>query len=234
VSKPEIPQAMPWSDLERLNKEKEYVGIYLSAHPLDEYKYALEFGCNTTMAEFANPSSLYGREIVVGGIVTGGREGLTRKGAPYGSIRLEDYSGTNEFMLFGKDYVDYANYRANGLYLLISGRFMPRPFKQDELEFKIQKIELLNEVHERLLESLTIELPLSEIHGVMVDTLRSLVTDNRHSKTKLYFEVFDPETQHSVKLFSRSHNIKITKELIAALESDENLCYKINDRSPKE
>jgi DNA polymerase-3 subunit alpha len=234
VSKPEIPQAIPWSDLERLNKEKEYVGIYLSAHPLDEYKYALEFGCNTTMAEFANPSSLYGREIVVGGIVTGGREGLTRKGAPYGSIRLEDYSGTNEFMLFGKDYVDYANYRANGLYLLISGRFMPRPFKQDELEFKIQKIELLNEVHERLLESLTIELPLSEIHGVMVDTLRSLVTDNRHSKTKLYFEVFDPETQHSVKLFSRSHNIKITKELIAALESDENLCYKINDRSPKE
>ena len=92
ISRPEVPAYEPWSDLERLNKEKEFVGIYMSAHPLDEFKLALDFGCNTKLEEFLNPDSLKGREIVMGGIVTNFFEGITKTGNPYGRLKLEDYT----------------------------------------------------------------------------------------------------------------------------------------------
>jgi DNA polymerase III, alpha subunit len=78
VARPALPEYIPWGDLERLNKEKEYVGIYLSAHPLDEFKTALDYGCNTQLSEFSAPENLYNREITMGGIVTNFREGITK------------------------------------------------------------------------------------------------------------------------------------------------------------
>ncbi|MEG1721378.1 MAG: DNA polymerase III subunit alpha [Bacteroidales bacterium] len=234
VSRPEIPPYEPWGDLERLNKEKEYVGIYLSAHPLDEFKIALDYGCNTQLAEFTNPDSLKGREIIMGGIVTNFREGMTRKGNPYGCIKLEDYSGSYEIMLFGNDFPEFRKFGYNGMYLLISGKFQPKRFNPEDYEFKIGQIELLPDVKDRLVESLTIGVPLQEIHNVMVDTLQSMIVSEKGGKTKLYFEIYDPETQHIVKLYSRSHNVVITKELINFLRENEHLYYKINDREPKE
>ena len=87
IATPEIPQAERWSDLDRLNKERDLVGIYLSAHPLDEYAVVLEYVCNTHMAELEDKTALVGREITMGGIVTSVRRGISKNGNPYGIAR---------------------------------------------------------------------------------------------------------------------------------------------------
>ena len=94
VAKPEIPAAESWSDLERLEKERDLVGIYLSAHPLDDYALTLEYGCNTRMSELEDRQALINKDIVMGGIVTGFREGMTKTGKPLGILKIEDYSGS--------------------------------------------------------------------------------------------------------------------------------------------
>ena len=233
VATPEIPLYEPWGDLERLNKEKDYVGIYLSAHPLDEFKIALDYGCNTQLAEFALPENLRGREIVMGGIVTNFREGMTKKGNPFGILKLEDYSGSYEIPLFGNDFPEYRKYGYNGMYLLIRGKFQPKRFNPEDFEFKIGLVELLPDVKERLIESFTIGIPLQEVHTVMVDTINSMLKCTKESKTELYFEIYDPETSNKVKLFSRARKVAVDKELINFITENEHLYFKINDLEPK-
>ncbi|MDO5571206.1 MAG: DNA polymerase III subunit alpha [Bacteroidales bacterium] len=233
VARPALPEYVAWGDLERLNKEKEYVGIYLSAHPLDEFKTALDYGCNTQLAEFAAPENLYNREIRMGGIVTNFREGITRTGNPYGIMKLEDYSGSFEIPLFGNDFVEFRKYGYNGMYLFIQGKYTPKRFKKEELEFKIGTIELLPDVKDRLIESITIGIPLQEVHKVMVETIDEIITSDKDSKAELFFEIFDPETNYRVNLFSRSKKVTVNKKLIYFLQENDHLYYKINGMEPK-
>ena len=97
IATPEIIPSPAWGDLERLNKERDLVGIYLSAHPLDEYAVILENVCNVHMAELADLTPLQNRDLTMGGIVTAVREGYTKTGKPYGIAKVEDYSGSAEF-----------------------------------------------------------------------------------------------------------------------------------------
>lgn len=97
IATPPIPEAARWSDIERLNKERDYVGIYLSAHPLDEYRVVLEKLCNTHCAELADVQKLSDREdIIFGGIVTDVRQKFTKRGEPCGFITIEDFQGGGE------------------------------------------------------------------------------------------------------------------------------------------
>ena len=126
IAKPEIPVCERWSDLERLNKEKELVGIYLSAHPLDEFRIILTYICNTGVVELNDKDLLINRDLLFGGIVTDFREGMTKKGSPYGIIKMEDFTGSAELPLFGKDYIEYSKYGKPGMYLLIRARVEDR------------------------------------------------------------------------------------------------------------
>ena len=228
IAKPEIPSAPNWTDLERLDKEREVVGIYLSAHPLDEYAIALEYGCNTRMTEMNDKTSLIGRDIVIGGIVTGFREGMGKNGRPYGFLKMEDYSGTAEIALFGEDFINYRKYGYNGMYLLIKGKFQPRRFNEKEFDFKITSIDMLPDVKDKLIDTITISLPLSNIHAGTIDSLQTFLTHRETSKTKLYFEVYDDQEKFKVNLFSRPYRIDVGKELIEYLKENDDLDFKIN------
>ena len=117
IATPEIIPAPAWSDLERLNRERELVGIYLSAHPLDEYAVVLENVCNVHMDELADLVPLQNRDLILGGIVTGVREGYTKNGKPYGIAKVEDYSGVAEFAFFGNEWVEKKNFFSEGMFL---------------------------------------------------------------------------------------------------------------------
>ena len=119
IATPEILPAERWSDLDRLNRERELVGIYLSAHPLDEYSVVLEHVCNTHMAELEDKAALVGREITMGGIVTSVRRGISKNGNPYGIAKIEDYSGSAELPFFGNDWVTYQGYLGERTFLFI-------------------------------------------------------------------------------------------------------------------
>lgn len=229
ISKPEIPQAERWSDLERLNKEKELVGIYLSAHPLDEFKIILDYVCNTRMIEFNNKEALLDREILAGGIVSGFREGTTKTGNPYGILKIEDYSGSAEIPLFGPNYLDYAKYGRNGMYLLINAKVVQRNRNQNNFyDIQINSIKLLQDEMNNLIENICISVPIHDLDETNINELSTLIKSNP-GQTLLYFKVVDGTHNISLNLFSSNVRLKVTSSLIDYLKENGSFDFKINN-----
>ena len=210
-----------------MNKERELVGIYLSAHPLDEFSVILENVCNTHMAQLSDLTPLQNHDLTLGGIVTGVREGYTKTGKPFGVAKVEDYSGTAEFAFFGNEWVEKKNFFAEGMFLFMHGKCQPRQWKQEEWEVKINNIELLSEVKDRLIEKLTVTAPLSAVNDEMIMELSSLVKENP-GNAELYFYIRDEDGQMYVNLMSRTMKISVRKDIVNYLKSQPLLDYKIN------
>ena len=227
IATPEIPVAERWSDLDRLNRERDLVGIYLSAHPLDEYSVVLEHVCNTHMAELEDKTALVGREITMGGIVTAVRRGISKNGNPYGIAKIEDYSGSAELPFFGNDWVTYQGYLGERTFLFIKARCQPKQWRQDELELKITSMELLPDVKEKLIEKITILIPLSVLNKALITELAEL-TKERPGSTELYFKVRDEDSKMTVDLISRPVKLSVGRELIAYLKERPDLEFRIN------
>lgn len=227
IAHPEIPKAEKWSDLERLNKERELIGIYLSAHPLDEFAIALKYGCNVGMTDIEDKEALKNREITFGGLVSGVREGITKTGKPYMIIKIEDFTGSGEIPLFGDDYINFGKYGRPGLYVFVKGRVQGRRFNENQLELKIISIQLLPDVKDNIIEKITITLPIHEMNATMIQEL-SILTKNNPGNSLLYFEVIDGEKNMKVELFARSLKINIRKELIDYLEQNDNILFRVN------
>lgn len=227
IATPEILPAERWGDLERLNKERELVGIYLSAHPLDEYSIVLEHVCNTHMSELEDKTALAGREITMGGIVTSVRRGISKNGNPYGIAKIEDYSGSAELPFFGNDWVTYQGYLGEGTFLFIKARCQPKQWRPEELDIKITSMELLPDVKEKLVEKITILIPLAELNTAMVTELATLTKDCPGT-TELYFKVTDKDEKMTVDLISRPVKLSVGKELISYLKERPELAFRIN------
>ena len=227
IATPEILPAERWGDLERLNRERDLVGIYLSAHPLDEYTIVLDHVCNTRMAELEDKSALVGREITMGGIVTSVRRGISKNGNPYGIAKIEDYSGSAELPFFGNDWVTFQGYLGEGTFLFIKARCQPKQWRPEELDIKITSMELLPDVKEKLVEKITILVPLSVLNSAMVAELSSLTKDHP-GNTELYFKVTDRDEKMHVDLISRPVKLSVGKELISYLKERPELEFRIN------
>lgn len=227
VAHPEVPKAEKWSDLERLNKERDLIGIYLSAHPLDDYAIALKYGCNMGMSEIEDKESFLNKEVTFGGLVCAAREGITKNGKPFMIIKIEDFTGSGEIALFGDDYINFSKYGKPGLYVYIKGRVQPRRFDANQFELKINSIQLLPDVKDKVIEKITISLPLHEMNTQIIEEL-SILTKNNPGNTLLYFDVVDGEHNMKVELFARNIKINIKKALVDYLELNENIVFKIN------
>ena len=227
IETPPIPSASPWTDLERLNKERDLIGIYLSAHPLDDYELILKYVCNTSTADFANIEEMNGKEVTFGGMVTSSREGQTRRGSPFTIFKIEDYSGNYEIALFGDDSINYGKFARPGLSLFIRGRVQTRRYDQSQFEFKINSIQLLPDVKDSLLEKLTIQMPLTAVTTESVADLSSLLKNNS-GNTLLYFHVHGNEPHLNLELFSRKIKIAVTSQLVDYLKSNESIRFKVN------
>lgn len=227
IAHPEIPKVGRWSDLERLNKERELIGIYLSAHPLDEYSTVLNYVCNVGMNEIEDKDALAHKEVILGGLVSSVREGITKTNKPYMIIKIEDFTGSGEIPLFGDDYINFGKYGRPGLYVLLKGKVQPRRFNENQFELKINSIQLLPDIKDQIIEKLTITLPLHEMSSQMIEELITL-TKNNPGNSLLYFQVVDGERNIKVDLFSRNTKITVKKELIDYLISNEDMTFTIN------
>jgi DNA polymerase-3 subunit alpha len=227
IKKPQPKNCEEWNDLTRLNKEKDLVGIYLSAHPLDQYKLEINNYCNATMAEMAaNEESLKTKnEIRLAGIVTACSEKTTKTGNPWGQLTVEDFSGSHQFALFSKDYMQYKSFFQNGYSVLIRGKMQPKYNNPAEMDFRIQSIELLSDVKDKMLNSITLNLPINEISENTVNLIHSLSSRSKGQCT-LSFNIFDPKTKVQVKMHSRSYRVKVDSAFISELDR-ENIQYSI-------
>ena len=226
IQKPEIPQAEDWSKLEKLSREKELIGIYLSAHPLDDYQLEIEQFCNASVTDLEELDKLLGKELTMAGIVTAVNNGISKTGKPYGSIVLHDYSGSRKFMLFSNTYVDYSKYFNVGYSLMVKGKVQKNRYRNDEPEFRITSIQLLSEVRESMIHSVKIMVPLSEINAGWIHEIRQIMKTK--GKTTLKFSVYSPEDKVSVDMFSRSIKVNLTNEFIDYIRAQEMVEMKIN------
>jgi len=227
IATPEIVPAPSWNDLERLNKERELVGIYLSAHPLDEFAVILNYVCNVHMMDLSNLTPLQDRDLIMGGVVTDIREGQTKKGNPYGIAKVEDYTGAFEFAFFGNDWIEKKNFFVPGMFLYMKGKCQPKQWKKDEYEVKVNTIELLPEVKDQVVERLTVETSLATIDDEMIEELAALVKEHP-GNVELCFRVLDEENQYVVNLLSKSVKVSVDKAIMSYLDSHPSLTTKIN------
>jgi len=226
IQKPDVPHAEDWSKLEKLSREKELIGIYLSAHPLDDYQLEIEQFCNASISELEELDKMLGREITIAGIVTAVNKGISKTGKPYGSIVLHDYSGSRKFMMFSNDYVDYSKYFNVGYSLMVKGKVQKNRYRNDEPEFRITSMQLLSEVREKLIHSVKILVPLSEINANWINEIQKIIKTNGNIILK--FSVYSPEDRVSVDLFSKSIRVNLNNEFIDFIRAQELVEMKIN------
>ena len=226
ITTPEIVSAPGWSDLDRLNRERELVGIYLSAHPLDEYQIILENVCNTYMQDLSDLTPLQDRELIIGGIVAGFREGYTKTGKPFGIAKVEDYTGSAEFAFFGNEWIEKKNFFNPGMFLYMKAKCQPKQWKQNEYEVKIHSIELLPDVKDKVIEKLTVVIPLTDINEEFIEEFSALIKAHP-GNVKLHFCIKDEEGKH-ISLSSRDCKLSLQKDIVAYLKSQTALSFKIN------
>ncbi|MCI6292756.1 MAG: DNA polymerase III subunit alpha, partial [Bacteroidales bacterium] len=217
IAKPEIPTPEKWSDLFRLNQEKELVGIYLSAHPLDQFYLELTYGCNTRLADMEMKASDLNQEVTFGGLITSYEEKEARSGNKYGKIVIEDYTGKYDLMLFGNNYIEYNKFGIKGLAIMVKGVFRKGRFN-DRISFNIASITPLDEVKGKLLSNLTIQVP--EDRFADLSPLKETMTESTENRCSLNFRIFTNDRKHYVDMRSQ-YKIPINKQVLKKLESME-------------
>ncbi len=227
VSKPDAPNCEDWNNLEKLNKEKELVGIYLSAHPLDSYRIEIDHFSSNTLSELKHLPELNGRDISFAGIITEVRSGITKTNKPYGSITIEDYTDSHKIMFFSNDWVDYSKYCILGYALYFKAKVQPRPFGDNELEIKMKSINMLANIREEMVKSISIVVPVQLVTDELITELKAH-TDNTKGKVELKFKIIDREENIAVDMHSRGQRIDLTDELLSYLKMREEIDFKLN------
>ena len=220
IQRPVLPACADWSQLETLAKEREMIGHYLSAHPLDDYKIIINHMCKTQLTELENLEALKGQEIAVAGMVVSVQNLITKTGKPWGKFVLEDYNGTHEFALFSRDYENFRKYLFSDYFLFVRGRVQPKPYNDKELEFKIISMVQLSEMRDTMIKEMNVLLPVEDVTPTLVRELTEKVKEAK-GETLFRISVIDREAHVSLSLFSKSHKVSLTQSLVSYLDDNE-------------
>ena len=228
ISTPPIVKGEQWSDIERLNRERDLVGIYLSAHPLDEYKVILDSLCNTSCQELEDVQRLTDREqVVLGGIVTAIRQKYTKTGKPCGFVTIEDFNGSGVLPLFGEDWGRWAGMFVEGSTVYILAEMKQRFRDSNLYDMKVTDVKYMQTVKDSTLTKLTISINTDKLDARTVEELNEIITENP-GKTQLFFQLRDSQGKKHVLLKSQSRTVDVRSQLINYIDQQEALEYKIN------
>ena len=227
LQRPTVPVCAEWHRLVWLNKEKDVIGMYLSEHPLDEYKLILQKMCNTSISQMNDLAALDGKEIVIAGVVTAVQHLTTSDGKQqFGVMTVEDYSGEEKFRLYGKDYERFRPMMFEGYYLLIRGRVVISTFYKKEdvnrenpttrIRFNISTMTQLNEVAESI-KALTLTIPTEMITKEFIASLTSVAKHSRGTAA-LNLQLNDLEEGVGLKLHAKKRKVKLTEEFKEFIE----------------
>jgi len=240
--------ATEWTLIDRLKYEKDAIGIFLSGHPLDNYKLELKEFCqhsvrhlslvnkirmgDTNEEVLAEFESVKNRELVVGGLVVLSEQRMTKTGKPFGTIVFEDYNDSCQLALFGEDFVKFKQFMTDGYFLRIRGRVGERFRKEGDWEFKITSIELLSDLRDKLAKCITIQIPIQGINDDVITQIYSIIEENTTSteqqNCQLSFTVYDSEKNVVLELPSKSLKINPNNHFLEQLTSLNAINYKLN------
>lgn len=233
IAKPQVPQAEPWSTIEKLNKERDLVGIYLSAHPLDDYSVVLRKMCNLHCADVGRDADKKKlsrlSSMTFGGIVTGVvSRWSSRTNKPFGFVTIEDYEGPGELALFNDEWAKWQHMFKEGYTVYVTAKCVPRFRDNSELfDIRIQSVDFLNDVKDKYIEKLTIAVNTSVLDDTQMTDLATVIRSNP-GRVPLFFQMYDAEHKRDVLLVSRGNEVDINASLISYLESCPALTYTLN------
>ncbi|MBQ9146507.1 MAG: DNA polymerase III subunit alpha [Rikenellaceae bacterium] len=221
IARPGVPVCQEASQIETLKKEREVVGLYLSAHPLDDYKYILDNMCTAQLDDLKDVANSQPRDVSFGGMVIEATHLTSKQGRPYGRFKLEAYTGeTHEFSLFGREYENLRKYMYNDYMIYAKGKIQPRRFQskeniargRTEMELVINSIMQMHEVEEHIRE-MYITLRVNELTDTLMRDLVEAVKNSK-GKTTLRIKVADVEGDVSVQMYSKTYKV-LPRDLIA-------------------
>ena len=214
---PKIDPIEPFSEIEKLNFEKEVVGVYISGHPLDNFKFEIDTFCNTPVNTLSELEDKEGKECKVGGIVASVEHRMTKTGRPFGKLILEDYHGKGEFMLWSDDYLKFKAFLMPGLFLFMEGNIIRKSWGEQNLEFKIRNIDLLNEVATKRVQGLALRFPVQSVNEDFITTLEKLCKKNSgNAALRMYLK--DDHESIQTELLARIIRIKPSNTFIKDLK----------------
>ncbi len=224
---PQPPQAEPWSGIEKLKRERDLVGIYLSAHPLDDFCVVLNGICNTRCTELDDKEQLAKKEeVLAGGIVTSVKERFSKNGTKFGIVTIEDYEGSGELAVFGEDWGRWKGMLSEECTIFIKAKCTPTKYGGGYFKFQINDIQYLQTVKENSIEKITISIDAESLDDTVVTDLTSIF-ETHPGSAQLFFQIQD-ESHRPIILRSKNKNININRNLISYIDSHPDMNYKIN------
>ncbi|MCY4779056.1 DNA polymerase III subunit alpha [Sphingobacterium sp. UT-1RO-CII-1] len=248
LPEPVLAPCAPWGLIEKLKYERDVIGIYLTSHPLDNYKFEIKHFCFNNVRDLqlinkvkANEvedevlidfNRIKNKEVVIGGIIAAANHRIAKSGKPFGSFIIEDYSDSFEIMVFGEDYVKFKGYLQEGFFVQIRGLVQER-FKQvGNWGFEMKNIQLLSDLREKMAKSFTINLPLHLLNDQLVMKVHELVEatkiEGEQSNCQLKFKILDVQDELAIEMPAKSLRINLTNDFLDGLEKLEGINYRLN------
>ena len=231
ISNPVIPDVEPWPTIEKLTKEKEVVGIYISGHPLDDFRVEMESFCNGDVSVFKSPKEFVNKEITVAGVITEVEHRVSRQGKGWAFFILEDYVDSYNFRIFGEEYLRFKHFLTlnNFLYIktkIVDGWLNKETGLRGEPRIQYNNFKLLQDVVKTFAKKISIQLKLEDIKSEKIKSIKSLLGQHDGSHN-LSFVVYDDDEKIMVEMDSEKQKVDISPSLLNLLEHN-NIFYKLN------
>ncbi|WP_418500328.1 DNA polymerase III subunit alpha [Flagellimonas sp.] len=231
IPEPIVPPCEDWGTMEKLRREKEVVGIYISGHPLDDFKKEITAFCNTSVSAFQNLEEYVNRELSVAGVITDVQHRVSKNGKGWALFTLEDYTDSHEFRIFGEEYLKFRHFFMINSFVYVKafvreGWVNRDTGKKGEPRLQFNDFKQLQDVMDAYAKKLTIKLDLDRLQENRIQTLKDTLRLHK-GEHPLSFEIYEMKDEIKLKLSSRKQKVKINSELLSELEAHE-IHYKLN------
>lgn len=226
IPKPSFPDCAQLSKLEQLKMERDIIGMYISGHPLDDFKLEIKHFCSHTLEELNDISLLKNKEMKIAGMVVDAEHRTTKTGKPFGTLTLEDYTATHQLFLFGDDYVRFKNFidKNNIQFVFIKGKVQPRFRSETEFELKVFSIDLLADVMDKMIKGIKLDVRLNNINSDLINNITRMI-EKSPGKGSLKFRIIDSDDNIQIEMPSQSKKVLVNKKLIEEIDKLEGVKY---------
>lgn len=231
ISELQVPETKQWDTIEKLSREREVIGIYISGHPLDDFRVEMESFCNANVSMFKSPKDFIGNELTIAGVITDLEHRVSRQGKGWASFTLEDYVDSFEFRIFGEDYLKYKHFLILNNFIHIKTKIVEGWKNKEtgivgEPRIQYKNFKLLQDVVKSFARKLSIQLNLDDIEEGRIDEIKKLLVKHRGDHN-LSFVVYDKKEKMKIDMQTTKHKINISQELLELLDQ-EKIYYKLN------
>jgi len=231
IPEPVVPPCEEWGTMEKLRREREVVGIYISGHPLDDFRYEMDYFCNGKLGEFQELGNCVNRDLTFGGVISDVQHRVSKMGKGWAMFSIEDYTDTYEFRMFGEEYLKFRHFLVPNSFVHIKvfvkeGWTNKETGKKGEPRIQFNNIYLLHDVMDQFAKKLTIQLDIADLQEEKINWFKDVFRTHRGDH-KLNFVVYEMKDQVKLHMPSKKQKVKISQELLQTLE-EEQVMYKLN------